>query len=136
MNWTLLDILLPNARRRARAVWDEIVQAAARVRSGPRRTLLLAAAVAVLLFVALVVTVRSRPAADVPTNEFVSFYCPACNRYFELNHRQFKQLWDEHQYKAGTGRSSLLFKCTYCGKLTAVRADPPKPPTQPAAPTP
>lgn len=136
MNWYLVDILLPGARPRVRTVVDALGQAVVRVRAASPRMLVLSGVALVLLVVALVVAVRSRSDADVPTNEFVGFNCSACGRHFDLNHRQFKELWDKREYKAGPAKSSLLFKCVYCGKLTAVRADQAKPTTQSAARTP
>lgn len=136
MNWTVLDILLPNARRRVRAAREGIERAVVRARSGPRRTLVLAGVAAALLIVLLVVALRSSSGSDVPTNEFMHFFCPNCNRHFELNHRQFKRLWDKHEYKAGTAQSPLRFKCTYCGQLTAVRDERSVSVPQPEARTP
>jgi predicted RNA-binding Zn-ribbon protein involved in translation (DUF1610 family) len=123
MNWHLVDLVLPNARRNVRAVVDRLDPVLTRLRGVPRRTLAFGGAAVLLLLVALVVSVRSGPEGDVPTGEFIGFYCPACDHYFELSHRQFKQLWDQHEFKRAEGRQALVFKCSQCGKLTAVRAD-------------
>ena len=133
MDWYLLDLVLPNARRRIRAVWDALEPLRARVRAAPRRTLVLAGAAGLLLSAALLVTARSGPGDEVPTNEFVGFYCPGCDRYFELSHRQFKQLWDAHEFKSSARQQTLVFKCAKCGKYTAVRAD--KPPASRSSPS-
>jgi len=133
MDWYLLDLVLPNARPRMRAAWDALEPLRARVRAAPRRALVLASVAALLLLTALILTARSGPDDDVPANEFVGFYCPTCNQYFELSHRQFKRLWDAHEFKSDPVRQTLVFKCAKCGKLTAVRAD--KPPASRPGPS-
>ncbi len=131
MDWYFLDLILPDARRRAWGMLDRLDPLWTRVRAMPRRTLLLAGLSAALLLVALIVY-WSHSGSDVPNNEFVGFYCPACDRYFELSHRQFKRVWDRHDFKTDPERHTLAFKCDKCGKLTAVRAD--RPPGAPLAP--
>jgi predicted RNA-binding Zn-ribbon protein involved in translation (DUF1610 family) len=133
MDWYFLDLVLPDARRRVWSLLDRLDPLWDRVRTTPRRTFLLAGLSAVLLLTALIVSVSSRSGNDVPTNEFVGFYCPACNQYFELSHRQFKRLWDRHDFKTDPERHTLAFKCDKCGKLTAQRADKP-PAVSPSAP--
>jgi predicted RNA-binding Zn-ribbon protein involved in translation (DUF1610 family) len=73
----------------------------------------------------LIVATRSWSGDEVPADQFLGFYCPACQRSFELSHRQFRALWDRHEFKLADGRRALVFKCRYCGKLTAVRVDKP-----------
>jgi predicted RNA-binding Zn-ribbon protein involved in translation (DUF1610 family) len=133
MDWHFLDLVLPDARRRVGSVFERLEPVWARVRATPRRTVLLAGLSAILLLAALIVTVRSGSGGDVPSNEFIGFYCPACDRYFELSHRQFKRLWDRHDFKTDPEGHTMLFKCDKCGKLTAQRADRP-PAGRPSAP--
>jgi predicted lysophospholipase L1 biosynthesis ABC-type transport system permease subunit len=59
MNWYVLDLVLPNARRRVQAVVDRLEPVLARVRSAPRRTLVLSGLAGVLLLSALIVATRS-----------------------------------------------------------------------------
>ena len=132
MDWYFLDLVLPDARRRASSILDRLEPLWTRVRTTPRRTLLLAGLSIVLLLTALIVLLSSGSGSDVPSNEFMGFYCPACDRYFELSHRQFKRLWDRHDFQTDPERHTLAFKCDKCGKLTAVRTDKPPPGSLPA----
>ncbi len=127
MGWRVFDLLWPEARRRGRAVLDRLEPWLARVRAAPRRTLVLAGTTGVLLLIASVLALSSGPGGDVPDDAFLGFYCPACDRTFELSHRQFKQLWDDHGFKRTPGRQSLVYKCRHCSRFTAVRAAKPGP---------
>lgn len=123
-----MDLVLPGARRQI-GVWLETLERlAAPLRRLPRRTLVLGGVSALLLLIAGIITARSASDDDVPASEFVGFYCPKCDRYFQLSHRQFKRLWDQRAYTRPPGQSSLRFKCDECGQLTALRAD--RPPTR------
>jgi predicted RNA-binding Zn-ribbon protein involved in translation (DUF1610 family) len=133
MDWYFLDLVLPNARRRVWGLLDRLDPLWTRLRATPRRTLLLVGLSATLLLAALIVTLSSGSGSDVPSNEFVGFYCPACDHYFELSHRQFKRLWDRHDFQTDPAKHTLTFKCDQCGKLTAQRADRP-PAASPPAP--
>jgi predicted RNA-binding Zn-ribbon protein involved in translation (DUF1610 family) len=125
MDWYFLDLVLPDVRRRAGSLLGRLDPLWNRVRQAPRRTPLLVGLSVALLLAALIVFAASGPGSDAPTTEYMGFYCPACNHYFELSHRQFKHLWDRHDFRTDPATHKLTFKCDQCGKLTAVRADKP-----------
>ena len=133
MDWYFLDLVLPDARRRVWSILDRLDPLWTRLQAIPRRTLMLGGLSAALLLAALIVLVSFGPGDDVPSNEYVGFHCPACNRYFELSHRQFKRVWDRHDFKTDPEQHTLVFKCDKCDKLTAVRADKPPAGSSPPA---
>jgi predicted RNA-binding Zn-ribbon protein involved in translation (DUF1610 family) len=131
MNWHSGNLIVAELQRRlgsraARlAPWLE--PALERVRRVPRRMLALCGLAAVVLIIALVVYTRLGPDDAAPTDHLMSFYCPACGKSFQLNDRQFEQLWNNRAVQHAGDGQSLRYRCPSCGKLSAVRREPPRP---------
>jgi hypothetical protein len=124
MEWHLVDLVLPSARRRLAALQTRLEPLLIRLRVVPRRNLVLAGVAALLVLIALAVAIEPRNRDSAPTDHFMAFRCSACNQDFQLSDREFEKLWNRRAFKPAGGRETLAFQCVHCGKLTAVRANP------------
>ncbi|MCK4343065.1 MAG: hypothetical protein KAY37_15225 [Phycisphaerae bacterium] len=96
-----------------------------RRRHAATREIVLLGLAAVLLVVAgWLYSCLSRGEAP-PTDEVVGFYCPECDHFFELSHRDFEKLWDRGEFKSGAGGKGFRIRCEQCQQFTAERADKP-----------
>ena len=90
-------------------------------RAGVRDIVLLIVALAILGAAAM--TYRSCANKDTaPSDQYIEFYCPDCDAYFKVSHRDFEEQWNKGEYKILEDKG-MLFKCQQCGKIIARRAD-------------
>ena len=93
-------------------------------RGGVRDVVLLVLAV-VLIAGAVFVYVRLSNKDAAPDDVFIGMYCPDCDHYFEISHREFERRFDAQEYRLLGEEKELYFKCDKCGQMTAERADGP-----------
>ncbi len=86
------------------------------------RDLILALVALLLIAAAAVIFLRYKPEDAAPTDKFVSFYCPKCDRLYSLSERQFEDLWNRKAFRQAGGRD-MRFECPQCKQIVAQRAD-------------